>query len=181
MSVKFVLFACVIVSSLLCGCIDTADDISEISDSVPVFSSIDVATEKLPLKHERFDLIKRNFYDSQISDFTSLGESMWKRPEFYPTWERSGIQNYEEHDYTRWTVYGYGFFPGVQSWTARNMTTGDNITYYSYLHSSWGVETWQGMKLVSIHDESLFDVTITPNEFPHSLIIVFVSIVIHQV
>lgn len=126
---------------------------------------IKTATERLSPEPERFDLVKRNFYDSQIDDFTRIDEAIWKRPEFYPTWERSGITNYINHDYTRWAVFGYGFFPGEQSWTARNMTEGDTLTYHTFLHTSWGVETWQGMRLQSIHNETLFDVTITPNEF----------------
>lgn len=125
---------------------------------------IDAATASLQPKPATFELVKRNFYDSQIDDFSRIETDIWKRPEFYPTWERTGVADYNDHDSSRWTVYGYGFFPGVQSWTA-NMQEGDTLVYYCFLHSSWGVETWQGMKLVSIHNETLFDVAITPNEF----------------
>jgi len=147
----------------LSGCIDNSEAVIETAElSTPV---LDAAMVKLPDKPDKFDLIKRNFYDSQIDDFNNLEEGMWKRPEFYPTWERSGIHKYIDHDYTRWGVHGYGFFPGEQSWAVNNMQEGDEMVFHTFLHTAWGVETWQGMQLVPVYDDTLFDVTITPNEF----------------
>jgi hypothetical protein len=148
---------CIALVSLPIGCIDKSNATSE--------SKIDIATGKLPTAHPTFELIKRNFYDSQIDDFNNIDLTIWKRPEFYPTWERSGIPTFTDHDYSRWGVHGYGFFPSVESWNAHGMMEGDSITFYVFLHTAWGVETWQGMKLIPVHNNTLFDVKVTPDEF----------------
>jgi len=121
----------------------------------------------LPEKDDqvRFDLIKRNFYTSQISDFSLVDENVWRRPEFYPTWERSGIITFTDHDFSRWGIHGYGFFPSEESWNIANMDSGDEFKFQSWFHTSWGVETWQGIQLVPIYDKELFDVSIEPNLF----------------
>lgn len=155
-----ILVCCIVAVSLPTGCIDNSS-----GESREQTSSIDIATEKLTPTPPTFELVKRNFYDSQIDNFNNIDPAIWKRPEFYPTWERSGIPSFKNHDYSRWGVHGYGFFPSVESWTVHNMSSGNTLTYHVFLHTAWGVETWQGMKLIPICNDTLFNVEITPNEF----------------
>lgn len=122
----------------------------------PIFSD-------LPLPHKNFLLIKRNFYDGQIKDFSKLSESVYKRPEFYPTWESSGIRWFTEHDYSRWGVRGWGIFPGLIDYSVRNIQTGDKLIFYTFLHSSWGIETWQGLRIIPVYNTTLFDAKISPD------------------
>jgi len=119
----------------------------------------------LPQKPPLFDLITRNFLDNQIKDLTLIDESVWKNPEFYPTWERSGIVTYTNHKYDRWGVHGYGFYPSEQSWNVQNMQEGDELVFYSWFHTSWGVETWQGLQLIPLYNNEYFDVQLKPNLF----------------
>lgn len=117
----------------------------------------------LPDYPARFTLIKRNFYDGQINDFTRLNSSFWKQPEFYPTWESNGIFWFTRHDYNRWGVHGYGLFPSEISYTAGNMSQGDGFSVYTLIHTSWGIETWQGIKINPVYNTTLFDVKIEPD------------------
>ena len=121
--------------------------------------------DNLPDKPANYDLVKRNFYDSQISDYSLISSEIFKQPDFYPTWERSGIPTYTNHDYDRWGVHGYGFFPGEQSLNIINMSKGDTLEIYTWFHTSWGVETWQGVQLEPVYNQDLFSVQITPNSF----------------
>lgn len=152
--------------SLVCffsGCVDDNDAVNNSVE--PSISVLDQSMVKIPDKPHNYALIKRNFYDGQIDNFNNLDVSVWKQPDFYPTWEQSGVSKYIDHDYTRWGVHGYGFFPSEQTWSVTNMQEGNVMKFNTFLHTSWGVETWQGMKLIPINNNSLFDVTITPDEF----------------
>ena len=167
-----IVLVCIAVLSLSYGCIDidtesiVMDDNEKTNSSVQTGDfNIDSVTQRLPEKPETYELIKRNFYDSQIDDFTQLDIGVWKNPDFYPTWDRSGIISFTEHDYTRWGVHGYGFFPSEASWGVTNMQAGDELTFHTFLHTAWGVETWQGVKLAPVCNSELFDVTLSPNEF----------------
>lgn len=156
------------VLSLSYGCLDQyiVDENEKTNlTSEAIEFDMTLVTQRLIETPETYELVKRNFYDSQIDDFTQIDQGVWTNPDFYPTWERSGIATFIDHDYTRWGVHGYGFFPSEASWGVTNMSAGDDLTFHTFLHTAWGVETWQGIKLTPICDSELFDVTITPNEF----------------
>ena len=131
--------------------------------NVSVNISISNVLEDIPVAHENFTLIRRNFYDNQIRDLTKLSKNVYKRPEFYPTWESNGIRWYINHDFSRFGVHGYGTFPSEIHYTIANMSKEDSMEIYTFFHTSWGVETWQGVKLNPIYNQTLFDVEITPN------------------
>ena len=131
----------------------------------PQYDSISADVFKeLPAYPANFTILKRDIYDGQIKDLNRISDSVYKQPELYPTWESNGQKWFTEHDYSRWGVHGYGFFPGELSYTVSNMTEGDTVNVYSFLHASWGIETWQGLKLIPEYDNDYFDVSITPNE-----------------
>jgi hypothetical protein len=127
------------------------------------FINADVFKE-LPAYPANFVILKRDVYNGQITDLNRIPESIYKQPELYPTWETNGQKWYINHDYSRWGVHGYGFFPGERSYTVSNMTARDTINVYSFLHTSWGIETWQGLKLIPEYNNDYFDVTLTPDE-----------------
>lgn len=135
------------------------------STNRPTYDSISAEVFKdLPPYPSNFIIIKRDVYAGQITDLNHISENVYKQPEFYPTWESSGLQWFRNHDYSRWGVHGYGFFPGEISYTAQNMTASDAIDIYSFLHTSWGIETWQGVKLIPVYDDNYFDVSILPED-----------------
>ncbi len=132
----------------------------------PTYNDVDnnIVFNELPEFPSNFDIIKRDVYDGQITDLNKVSESIYKQPEFYPTWERNGLSWFIDHDYTRWGVHGYEFYPGEISYNVVNMTVGDEINIYSFLHTSWGIETWQGLRLVPEYNSNYFEVSITPDE-----------------
>lgn len=117
----------------------------------------------LPSYPENFALMKRNFYDSQIRDFERIQDTYWKQPEWYPTWQKN-TGWFTRHDFKRWGVHGYGTFPSQISYSVTNMSAGDTINIYTYLHTSYGIETWQGVKVRLIYNESLFSIRAEPEE-----------------
>lgn len=119
---------------------------------------------ELPTVPENFVLIKRDFYSSQINDLSRINESYWKQPEWYPTWERNGRGWFTEHDYSRWGVHGYGFFPSEISYSVSNMSAKDGMEIYSFFRASWGIETWQGLKITPKYNTTYFDVQAFPIE-----------------
>jgi hypothetical protein len=133
-------------------------------NSRPKYDSISADVFKdLPEYPANFAILKRDIYNGQITDLNRIPENVYRQPEVYPTWD-NGQKWFTEHDYSRWGVHGYGFFPGELSYTVANMTAGDTINIYSFLHTSWGIETWQGLKLIPVYNNYYFDVSLTPDE-----------------
>jgi hypothetical protein len=131
----------------------------------PKYDSIEPTVFKdLPEYPANFTVIKRDIFAGQITDLSNISENIYKQPELYPTWEANGQKWFTNHDYSRWGVHGYGLFPGELSYTVSNMTSGDTVNVYSFLHTSWGIETWQGLKLIPEYNNNIFDVSLTPDE-----------------
>lgn len=143
-----------------------SDISSDILFSRPVYNNINTEVfSELPEYPKNFNIMKRDIYSGQIIELNKVNENIWKQPEFYPTWEQNGLTWFQNHDYSRWGVHGYGFFPAELSYTVSNMTSNDQLDVYSFLHTSWGIETWQGLKLIPISSNSnLFNVVVTPND-----------------
>lgn len=135
----------------------------------PIYNGIESSVfNDLPDYPSNFVIIRRDVYSNQIIELNRISESIYKQPEFYPTWNTNGLMWFTHHDYSRWGVHGYGFFPGELNYNIHNMSKDDIINVYSFLHTSWGIETWQGIKLIPDilmkADTRYFDVTLTPNE-----------------
>lgn len=118
----------------------------------------------LPAIPANFTMIKRDLYGNQIKDLSKISDSVYKQPEFYPTWERNGRSWFTEHDYSRWGVHGWGIFPSEISYSISNMSAGDTMEIYSFLHTSWGIETWQGLKIIPKYNTTYFNVQTVPEE-----------------
>jgi len=118
---------------------------------------------ELPEKPADFDLILREMQTHYI-DLCQLDERYFLQPAFYSnSWIR-GKRYYDNHDYERWGVYGYGAYPGNLVIEFQNATVGNWISLCTFFHTGWNVETWQGIKLIAEENE-YFSVNIEPNEF----------------
>ena len=87
----------------------------------------------------------------------NVGEEYYTKPEFYPTFSQGSTGPRGEH----WGVLGYGAYPSdiiVHSPKNREVVIG------TIIHTSWMVETYQGLKLESDHNPESFDVEIQPEE-----------------
>jgi len=106
-----------------------------------------------------------------------LGEEYYKQPEFYPRFEEF-FSYWTDPNLGMWGTNGYGTYPADQ-WT--EVRAGDSFTAYAFFHTSWNVQTWQGVQLVPAFPaegagefyntmspselKNYFDVTIEPNLF----------------
>jgi hypothetical protein len=106
-----------------------------------------------------------------------LGEEYYKQPEFYPRFEEF-FSYWTDPNLQTWGTNGYGTYPADQ-WT--DVTPGTSFTAYTFFHTSWNIETWQGVKLVTVfptessdefHNKlpasevgKYFDVEISPDVF----------------
>ncbi|RLG24315.1 hypothetical protein DRN85_07850 [Methanosarcinales archaeon] len=149
-----ILSVLVVGSLLLAGCIST-DNFTP-KEQIEYFKN-------LPPKPDDFDLVERDLYTGYI-DLCALSEGYYLQPEFYgESWKR-GEYFYTHHDYTRWAVHGHGAFPANPVFVFGDPKVGSWISDCVFYRTGWGVETYQGIRLVADPSE-YFDVKITPDEF----------------
>jgi hypothetical protein len=117
---------------------------------------------EIPLKPSDFDSVLSKLRSE--AGICELSEAYYLQPEFYAdSWE-DGKHQYEEHDYSRWLVHGYGAYPGYPKAIFISNEVGEEVQICTLYHTSWGVETYQGLKLVP-EKNKYFDVVINPDEF----------------
>ena len=115
----------------------------------------------IPDKPEDYELIKRAFSEG-FMDIEKLNESYWLQPDFYPGWSAAkGV--YEQHDYSRWGVYGHGAYPSNPTICFKTDKPGEWVRFTVLYRTGFGIETWQGVKLVP-EDNEYFDVELNPNQ-----------------
>jgi hypothetical protein len=119
---------------------------------------------EIPEKPEDFIGVKHRVESGQLVDICGLDEAYWKHPEFYPTWDRGKLIFYDQHDYSRWIVHGYGAYPGTAGIVLRNFKEGESFQLCTIVKSAYGTETWQGIKLKGTEDEYL-EINIVSQEF----------------
>lgn len=116
----------------------------------------------IPPKPDNWGIIVRELESGYI-DITKLNKSYWLQPDFYPSW-KVAKKFYTEHDYSRWGVYGSGIYPANPEVIFNKKSIGTWIQDITLLRTGYGIETWQGIKLVAEENE-YFDLVIEPNEF----------------
>ena len=117
--------------------------------------------QNIPPKPGDWDIIKRELGSGYI-DITTLNNSYWLQPDFYPSWIVAK-KFYTHHDYSRWGVSGYGAYPGNPEITFTDTNVGTWIEDSLLFKTGYGIETWQGVRLVS-ENNKYFDVLIEPDE-----------------
>ena len=132
--------------------------IIETSDSIQPINYM----QNIPPKPENWNIIMRELESGYI-DITKINRSYWIQPDFYPSWTVSK-KFYTQHDYSRWGVYGYGAYPGNPEIVFHKTTVGTWIEDSLLFKTGYGIETWQGVKLVPENNE-YFDVILKPDEF----------------
>ena len=86
-------------------------------------------------------------FQEGIVDLTSLEEEYWKQPEFFPTWESNGVERMKNPSRDRSTIWGWGAYPADQGFAT---SPGAEFTTATFFHTSWMVQSYQGMKLVPV-------------------------------
>ena len=118
--------------------------------------------QNIPSKPDDFTSVLKGLRNE--TDICILSNEYYLQPDFYSKTWRLGERHYEEHDYSRWLVYGYGAYPGYPKAVFTSNEVDREIQLCTLYHTEYGIETWQGIKLVPETSE-YFEVTIEPNEF----------------
>ena len=87
----------------------------------------------------------------RITDLSNIGEEYWKQPEWYPEFESIGVPLLQNPPKNRWAAQGYGVYPADSVATT---TSGEEFDLYTYVRSSYLVETYQGMQLIAVYPDS---------------------------
>ena len=96
-----------------------------------------------------------------------LGEQYYKQPEFLPQFGQIGLNYWKAPDLKRWGREGFGVYPAEQSYSVK---AGNQIYITAFVHSAYGIETWQGMSLAHSFPEDenaagFFSVDVEPSNF----------------
>ncbi len=99
---------------------------------------------------------------ADLQGFKDITENYYRQPEFYPTWEISGVSGFMNPPADRIGVMGIGAYPADLT-TSMGRNSEINVTVF--FHSSWLVQTYQGMSLDIINPAAeYFNITIDKNE-----------------
>jgi hypothetical protein len=115
-------------------------------------------------KPDDFDFVIGELRNEE--DICGLSEAYYLQPDFYrKSWE-DGKHQYgeQQHDYSRWLVYGHGAYPAHPKVTFNTNEIYKETHICTLYRTGWGVETWQGIKLVP-EKSKYFEVVIDPDEF----------------
>lgn len=108
-----------------------------------------------------FVQVKRDIEKGITYDLCTIDSEYYLQPEFYPSYQK--FLN-KKHDYSRWGVHGFGAYPGSISYKVENMKKGQTVSICTFIHTSFEVETFQGMKLTMNIPEQ-FDFSIESDNF----------------
>ncbi len=106
---------------------------------------------ELPIIPDDFYSIKAEIMSGRATAplLCGIDESYYLQPEFYrDNFVDVGLRFYKEPDPTHWTPEGYGTYPNKMESMSYPGATHKVCTFF---HSSWGVETYQGLGLKVIY------------------------------
>ena len=95
------------------------------------------------------------------AELPGLPEEYYKQPEFLPTWESIGAERMRNPPEDRIAIWGLGAYPSEQFFSSK---AGGEFAAAVFFHSSWMVQTVQGIELVPEYDDAL-EVRVEPNVF----------------
>ena len=91
----------------------------------------------------------------KFKEFTEdLDKSYYKQPEFLPTFESAGLPYWQNPRLEIWGVMGWGIFPADQH---LSVSRGREVVTHFYIHSAWGIETFQGVRLYPFFPEQNYN------------------------
>ncbi len=121
----------------------------------------EVMYKELPPFPPDFYKIRTLVWAGMIKDLSKIGEEYWKQPEWFPKFEKIGVPLLQNPPENRWGAYGISSYP---SDAVGNINIGDSLDFYFYIRSSYLVETYQGLRLVTKYPQKA-EIT-TGQKFP---------------
>ena len=121
--------------------------------------------EKLPKAADDFSEIAYLFASGNYFTIGLLGPEYYKQPELYANFKTGGLKYWAKPDPRYWVPHGFGSYPSEQ-WDTLSLSGRKEFTGVVFVHSGWGVQTYQGMTLLPDSEfVKYFDVEITPQNF----------------
>ncbi|MDO8626850.1 MAG: hypothetical protein Q7K42_00150 [Candidatus Diapherotrites archaeon] len=117
---------------------------------------------------EDLPILPKDFAESNYiplgTDYTNFSEDYFLQPEFFPSFGENSLAYWRNPDPKRYVALGYGFFPGVQKIIVKKGTA---INARFFMHSGFGVQSFQGMKVkvISGGENSNVEVKVLSDEF----------------
>ncbi|MFH0972121.1 MAG: hypothetical protein V1835_06165 [Candidatus Micrarchaeota archaeon] len=116
------------------------------------FGSItDEIFKELPPFPKDFYVIKLLFELGKITDPGKVTADYWKQPEFYRGFDSQGVKMMANPPQGRWGAFGLGTYPGETVVLAPKQS---EFETRFFIHTSWLVQTYQGMGLYSVFPKS---------------------------
>ena len=103
-----------------------------------------VFAELPPLPRCFYSVVKK-FHDHSFNDASFFSREYFLQPEFYPNFLEQGLSFWKTPDGERYGVVGFGAFPAEQT---ISLSPGSSKVIRVFVHSGFGVRSFQGMKLV---------------------------------
>lgn len=95
------------------------------------------------------------------TDFADIPQKIYIKPEFYPSYE---IYK-QSKDKNNAGSYGYGAYPGEISYNVTGFKAGQYLDVYTFVHSAYNVNNYQGLNLsLTSPDNKLFDTYTNPSD-----------------
>ena len=114
---------------------------------------------ELPVPPKDFNKIVSLYHQGKFNDEMFFSEKYFSQPEFYPSFLANGLTYWQQPVTTHYGAYGYGSFPIKKTIVLKK---GEEFKGKFFVHSGYGVRTFQGIQLNSVFDkgEEFFDVII---------------------
>jgi hypothetical protein len=105
---------------------------------------------ELPPYPKNLNDIKLLVKFSKVRDLTTIGEEYYKQPEFYENWDPAGIDSFLNPPGGYFGAFGFGTYPAD---VIVNLKSGQSFKVGTFFKTSWGIQTYQGMQLITVFPE----------------------------
>ncbi len=85
------------------------------------------------------------------ADYTFFSGEYFIQPEFYPSFPQNAVAYWQNPGRGYYGAIGYGFFPAEQK---ISLSRGETRTARFFVHSGYGIETWQGARVIAVAPEN---------------------------
>lgn len=114
--------------------------------------------------NDNFENLKNEFQSGNYETYTKIAdipEEYYRRPDFYPSYDEYKNKKNKNQSGS----YGYGAYPSEVSYNVTGFKVGKYLDVYTFVHSSYDVGNYQGMKLsLRSPDNELFETYTEPSE-----------------
>lgn len=117
---------------------------------------------ELPAPPSDFFEVRNELMVGNFSDAESLEREYFEQPEFVPKFFENGLPYWKREKFDRKGMQGFGILAGEKQ---VRLKKGEEKQVFVFLHSAWGVETFQGISLAVEGMPEGVKVEIEPVEF----------------